>query len=234
MAAWRGLRRPVWSRPYQQTTDVIRIGSLRSAVIYFVNASQPRLASPPSGWHESRVDKVKRRFASLLFGLNRASTRERYRSEFEELLDELIGSGDVSWHVWLDIAFAASRDRLCGFRRSRLISAGTVLLVTASVLATWAFVDPRSTSPTSTTVAAAHPLLGGIDGSIPRPIDVPTGPQVSAASCPNPPQLSSPLPAGASISAPSLVPPNTASLTGAGQTYDLTGTCEYTLTFRQG
>jgi len=60
---------------------------------------------------------------------------------------------------------------------------------------------------------------------------VPTGPQPSAASCPNPPQLSAPLPSGASISPPSLVPAGTASLIVAGQTYDLSGTCEYTLTF---
>jgi len=64
---------------------------------------------------------------------------------------------------------------------------------------------------------------------VPSPVDVPVGPQASAASCPNPPDLSSPLPSGASISAPSLTPPGTASLTVAGRTYDLTGTCQYTI-----
>jgi secreted trypsin-like serine protease len=39
------------------------------------------------------------------------------------------------------------------------------------------------------------------------------------------------LPAGASISAPSLTPPGLGSLTAAGNTYDATGTCEYTIEF---
>jgi hypothetical protein len=95
-----------------------------------------------------------------------------------------------------------------------------------------ALASPGTVGASSASVASAPseaPL--STSGPLPHPVDVPTGPQASAASCPNPPQLSSPLPAGASISAPSLVPPNTASLTGAGQTYDLAGTCEYTLTF---
>lgn len=39
------------------------------------------------------------------------------------------------------------------------------------------------------------------------------------------------MPEGTSISAPSLVPAGTASLVAAGSTYDLAGTCEYTITF---
>jgi len=73
----------------------------------------------------------------------------------------------------------------------------------------------------------ATPTAG--PGLLPYPIDLPVGPQASAASCPNPPQLSSPLPSGASISAPSLTPPGAGSLTVAGTTYDATGSCEYTI-----
>lgn len=61
------------------------------------------------------------------------------------------------------------------------------------------------------------------------PVNVPGGPQQSASNCPNPPDLSSPLPPGATISAPVLVPPGLASITAAGQTHDLANTCEYTL-----
>lgn len=75
----------------------------------------------------------------------------------------------------------------------------------------------------------AGPIAG--PGVVPSPVDIPVGPQASAASCPNPPHLSSPLPSGASISAPSLTPPGTASLTVAGRTYDATGSCEYTIEF---
>lgn len=64
---------------------------------------------------------------------------------------------------------------------------------------------------------------------VPHPINLPAGPQQDAGSCPNPPDLSSPLPPGATISAPVLVPPGSASISAAGQTYDLTDTCEYTL-----
>jgi hypothetical protein len=66
--------------------------------------------------------------------------------------------------------------------------------------------------------------------SLPNIINLPTGPQASAASCPNPPDLSGPLPTGASISPPSLVPAGLASVTVGIQTYDLGGTCEYTVT----
>ncbi len=64
-----------------------------------------------------------------------------------------------------------------------------------------------------------------------HPVNGPTGPQASASVCPNPPQLSGPLPAGGSVSAPSLVAAGIASLVVGDQTYDLSGTCEYTITF---
>jgi hypothetical protein len=72
---------------------------------------------------------------------------------------------------------------------------------------------------------------GGVTppGSTPHPVDLPAGPQSTSASCPNPPDLSSPLPTGATISVPSLVPAGTASLSSGGETYDLAGSCQYTL-----
>jgi len=68
-------------------------------------------------------------------------------------------------------------------------------------------------------------------GLLPYPIDIPVGPQASAADCPNPPQLSAPLPSGASISAPRLTPPGSGSVTADGTTYDATGACEYTIEY---
>lgn len=102
------------------------------------------------------------------------------------------------------------------------------LLITGSTAAQSGPNSAKAAAAASTTTVAA-------DGStsvqaIPHPIDLPTGSLTSAASCPNPPQLSSPLPSGGSISAPSLVPPNTGSLIVNNTTYDLAGTCEYTVT----
>jgi hypothetical protein len=68
-------------------------------------------------------------------------------------------------------------------------------------------------------------------GLLPYPIDIPVGPQASAADCPNPPALSAPLPSGASISAPQLTPAGSGSVTADGTTYDATGTCEYTIEY---
>jgi len=170
---------------------------------------------------------VKKRLACWIFGLSRSSTRQRYRGEFEDLLDDLIASGDAGSHLWLEVALAAARDRLYGLRRTgRVVFAGTVLLSTALGLATWALASSPSPSTITAALASVH--------SLPHPIDVPTGPQESAASCPNPPLLSARLPSGASISPPSLVPAGTASLIVAGQTYDMSATCEYTLTFAPG
>ena len=88
-------------------------------------------------------------------------------------------------------------------------------------------VDPGGGGAGATDLAV--PTAG--PGLLPYPIDIPVGPQASAADCPNPPQLSSPLPSGASISAPSLAPAGSGSLTVAGTTYNAAGTCEYTIEY---
>jgi hypothetical protein len=165
---------------------------------------------------------VKKRLACWTFLLFRSRTRQRYRAEFEDLLDEVIASGERAWRLWLDIALAAARDRLFGLRRSgRAGLAGTIVLAAVVGLATWIAVA----------LSPATPIIG----STPHPIDLPTGPVTSAKDCPNPPKLSAPLPPGGTISPPSLVPASAqGSLTVAGHTYKMTGTCQYTVTVPQG
>ena len=82
------------------------------------------------------------------------------------------------------------------------------------------------------TSAGAATALPDTAPPAPHPILVPTGPQSTAATCPNPPELSSPLPEGASISAPSLLPQGVATITVGGSTFDLGNTCEYTLSIQ--
>jgi hypothetical protein len=165
---------------------------------------------------------VKRRLASWTFGLSRPSTRKRYRAEFEDLLDELVASGDTGRHLWLETALAAGRDRLYGLKRARpVVFAGTVVLTTALALVTWTFAGSPVPSTRTTTLMSVHLLPHPVDGSV--------RPETGDANCPNPPQLSSTLPSGASISAPSIVPTGTSYVTAAGVVRDLSGTCEYTL-----
>jgi hypothetical protein len=166
---------------------------------------------------------VKGRLARWIFGLSRRSTRTRYRAEFEDLLDELIASGGTTRHLWLETASAAIRDRLRGVKTTgRVAFAGLALLATALAFMTVALGSQSPSSPPIASVAFHSIHL------LPHPIDIPTARESRAASCPNPPSLSSPLPPGASISPPSLVPAGTAILIVAGRTYDLSGTCEYT------
>lgn len=87
-----------------------------------------------------------------------------------------------------------------------------------------------ASASSASAASAASSLSASTPTMIPHPIDVPTGPQASVASCPNPPELSAPLPPGASISPPSLVPADTSSVSTSTQTKDAVGTCEYTLT----
>jgi hypothetical protein len=101
--------------------------------------------------------------------------------------------------------------------------------VTGSICAALIAVIGIASGPS---VAGAAPTLAAPatgPGVAPYPVNLPVGPQADASSCPNPPQLSAPLPSGASISAPTLTPPGLGSLTVAGETYDATGTCEYTI-----
>lgn len=95
------------------------------------------------------------------------------------------------------------------------------------VLATTTLICGMSGTPSASAANAASPTPTTL---VPHPINLPTGPQESATNCPNPPELSAPLPAGATISAPSLVPKGIGSLVVGNQTYDLSGTCAYTLT----
>lgn len=110
--------------------------------------------------------------------------------------------------------------------RFRAIGCGLSILVGGST----AFCGISAVAAGSATQASLRVASLVASGSIPHPIDLPTGPVASAASCPNPPELSSPLPSGASISAPSIVPTGTSSVIAANETYDLSGTCEYTIT----
>jgi hypothetical protein len=109
------------------------------------------------------------------------------------------------------------------FKLARATPFGFSILVLATTTLVWGV----SGAPTAS-AAAAVPL--NPTTLLPHPINLPTGPQTSAKDCPNPPDLSAPLPAGATISAPSLVPNGLASLVVGTQTYDLSGTCAYTLT----
>jgi hypothetical protein len=162
---------------------------------------------------------VKKRLARWTFLLFRSRTRRRYQEEFEDLLDELIGSGETARHLWLDIALAASRDRLFGLRQSGRVALAVAIVLTATLaVATW-------------TLVGSTPAPLGLTGPTPAPIDRSTGPQTNAKDCPNPPKLSGRLPAGSTVSPPSLGQPAAkATQTVAGHTYSLTGTCAYTLT----
>lgn len=166
---------------------------------------------------------MKKRMALWMFGLFRPRTRKHYREEFGDLVDELIGSGNAGWSLWLEVASAGIRDRASGVKGpGRIAVAGTIIVVAAFVLATRATVELRSPPTTSNAVA------------IVRPVQMPIGSQASVASCPKAPELSSPLPVGATISIASLVPSSLSTVAAAGAVHDLSGTCEYTLTLSQG
>jgi hypothetical protein len=125
-------------------------------------------------------------------------------------------------HLWLEIAAASIRDRLHGLKRTGRVAFATLALLTAALgFMTWSL-GGTSRSPVASASALQFIHL------LPRPVHLPTAHETSATSCPNPPELSSPLLPGAYVSAPSLVAPGTSSLVVAGRTYDLTGTCEYT------
>jgi len=167
---------------------------------------------------------VKKRLALWLFGLYRPSTRRRYRDDFEGLIDDLIDSGEAPWHLCAEIAAAGCVDRLHGRRPAGIVVvAGMLVLAAALTLTISVGPGPR---PTSTGSSATAPISAQFNA-----VGIPVGPQPSAASCPNPPALSSQLPPGAVISPPTLTPPDTASLTVAGHTYDAAGTCQYTVTY---
>jgi hypothetical protein len=104
---------------------------------------------------------------------------------------------------------------------------GFSVLIVATVMATATLFCSMSGGATE---ASSEAALLSPTGLFPSPVNLPSGPQTSAQGCPNPPELSAPLPAGASISAPSLVPDGVASLVVGTQSYDLSGTCAYTLT----
>lgn len=121
--------------------------------------------------------------------------------------------------------------------RGSSVGAGIGAFLLVATMCSLGAAGAASTTPTTASsnsaaaVAAPTPAPSSASAAVPHPIDLPTGPQASAAACPNPPQLSSPLPSGDSISAPSLVPPNTGMVVANGVVHDMAGTCEYTITY---
>jgi hypothetical protein len=158
-----------------------------------------------------------------MFRLFRPSTRDRFGAEFEDLIEELIGSGDAAWHLFVEVGLAAGRDRLDGLRRTgRAVFAGTIVVTAALVVTTWALVDSRPSPNPSTVVAVVHPVAIAAKSGL--------GP----AGCPKRPQLSAPLPAGASVSPPMQPAHGPSSLLVAGHVYSGQDLCNYTLTLPQG
>jgi hypothetical protein len=81
---------------------------------------------------------------------------------------------------------------------------------------------PSSSNPFPSSPGPSAPV-------VPHPTGVPTGPVSSLAACPSSPSMSSPLPAGATVSEPSLAPAGVHT-TANGISTDYAGSCIYTVT----
>jgi hypothetical protein len=167
---------------------------------------------------------VKKRVARWMFGLYRPSTRERYREDFNLLIDDLVDSGEARWHICLEVALAGCRDRVGGLRPARVVvPTGMLLLATVLVLTTWVGPSAPRASTGSNTIASVSPLL--------HPVDIPAASQADASRCPDPPPLSAQLPLGAVISSPELKRKVIASVTVFDTTYIGNGRCDYTIRY---
>jgi hypothetical protein len=166
---------------------------------------------------------VKKRLARWLFGLYRPTTRQRYRADFEALIDDLSASDAVRWGL-VDVAVGGCRDRLHGRRPAGLVvAAGALVLAVAFVVTIWSG-SPAAKAPASSSSITLSTLLA-------HPVELPGVPRDTAGTCPDPPALASELPPDAVISAPGLVPSSMGALTVLGGTYQWPGRCEYTITF---
>ena|GEM_PF-3584339 len=173
---------------------------------------------------------MKKRVARWMFGLYRPSTRERYREDFNLLIDDLVDSGEARWHVCLEVALAGCRDRLSGPRPARVVvAAGMLLAATALVLTAWIGPSAPRASTGSNTIASVSAL--------PHPVDIPAVARAGAGRCPDPPPLSAQLPPGAVISSPELKAKVIASVVvfdtafiGNGA-YIGNGRCDYTIRY---
>lgn len=119
-------------------------------------------------------------------------------------------------------------------KRSKARIVRVVLLVCVPLLLVGAFaVDSAlaaNPSPTTVPIGSGPPPIGPGPSApvIPHPIGVPTGPVSSLADCPSAPAMSSPLPAGASLSKPFLAPAGLHT-TANGKSTDYAGSCVYTV-----
>ena len=167
---------------------------------------------------------MKKRVARWMFALYRPSTRERYREDFDLLIDDLVDSGEARWHVCLEIALAGCRDRLSGPRPAGVVvAAGMLVLGTVLTLTTWVGPSAPAASTGSSTIASVSPLL--------HPVDIPVVGQTKAGSCPDPPPLSAQLPPSAFVSPPERKSKVTASVTVLDTTYVGNGRCDYTINY---
>jgi hypothetical protein len=77
---------------------------------------------------------MKRRVARWLFLLAPTAFRRRYADDFDVLIDDLAGAGELRWHQCLNIALVGGSDRLrqlTSIRRVLLL--GTTLLLAGTV-----------------------------------------------------------------------------------------------------
>lgn len=169
---------------------------------------------------------MKRRVARWLFGLAPTAYRRRYVDDFDVLIDDLAGAGELHWHQCLNIALVGGSDRLrqlSSIRRAVLV--GTTLLLAGTV----AFFSAAS-------VGSSHlpqrPSADGPVGTTFFSVEEPAINVGTTSSCPSPVTLRN----GWTESVPgarvAILLKKTTKVVSIGQGYNAGGTCYFEIELR--